>query len=154
MTSIKRREAERAPRESPSDRKVRKPNGGINKQFGRIISRLAMDLDEAREIRRVAVVKPVIIGEPGVAARQRDELARPRMIEAKCALRGAIENALDAGKRFHDPPHLHDQFGIRNVDMSDLMIAHREGIGLVGVEQLAVAFTAHSQQSGLDAARD
>ena len=31
----------------------------------------------------------------------------------------------------------------------DLMIAHCEGFGLVGVEQLAVAFTAHSQQTGL-----
>jgi hypothetical protein len=35
-----------------------------------------MDLDQASEIRRVAVVEPVVIGEPGIASRQRDKLAR------------------------------------------------------------------------------
>jgi hypothetical protein len=39
-----------------------------------------MDFDETRKIRRAAIFEPVIIGEPGIATRERNKLARARMV--------------------------------------------------------------------------
>src|SRR5262245_25139961 len=142
-------EAERALGEPPSDRKLREANGGIEKQLDGIVSGLPMDFDEAREVGRVAVIEPIVIGEPGVMACQCDEFAGAWMIEAECNLFSTVKDAVDAGKCRHDATDLLDQARVRHIDVRDLMIAHRERVRLTRVEQFAAALAAHAQQPGL-----
>ena len=94
--------SERALGEAPADRELGKADRGIEKQLDRIVAGLAMDLDQAREVRRVAIVEPIVIGEPGIRPRERDQLAGARVVEAEGALLGAIEHASHSGQRFDD----------------------------------------------------
>ena len=104
-----RAKPERPLGEAPAEREFRNADRRIEKQFHRIVARLAVDLDQPREVRRAAVVEPVVIGEPGIRARQRDELAGARMVEAERALLGTVEHAFDARQGAHDRAHLADQ---------------------------------------------
>ena len=70
--------AEGALREPRADRELRTTDRRIEEQLDRIVAGLAMDLDRAGEVRRAGVVEPVVVGEPGVRLRERDELARAR----------------------------------------------------------------------------
>ena len=65
------RKSERAAREAPADRELGRADRGIEEQLDRVVAGLAMDLDQAREVRRAAIVEPVVIGEPGVRLGER-----------------------------------------------------------------------------------
>jgi hypothetical protein len=62
------------------------------KEFNRIIAWLAVNIDCARVIGCPVVVEPIIVGEPAIGARKRDEFARPRVIEPVGRLGVGIEN--------------------------------------------------------------
>ncbi len=54
----------------------------VVEKLTRVVTRLAMDVDRAREVGGRLVVEPVGIGEPGVRVGEKDDLARSGMIEA------------------------------------------------------------------------
>src|SRR6185369_10591032 len=107
-----------------------KADRGIEKKLDRIVSGLAVNLDEAGEIRRVAVVQPVVVGEPRIVPRERNQFAGTRMIEPERLLLLSIEDAIDTRKRRDDTAHLSDQLRPCHIDMRDLMIADRKRIRL------------------------
>ena len=58
-----------------------------------------MNLDKVREIRSPAVIEPVVVGEPGIGPRERDEFSRMRVIEPERSLLAAIEMKLEVSCR-------------------------------------------------------
>ena len=83
----------------------------VHQQLGGVVARLAVDLDLAAEVRGVRVVEPVVVGEPGVALGQDDELAGALVVEPGGGQRLALEDlphAVELGDRLArapaDPP--------------------------------------------------
>ena len=60
----------------------RKLHPWIEEEFNRIVARLAVDIHGAGKIGSDPIVKPVVIGEPGVFAGNGDEIAGARMGDA------------------------------------------------------------------------
>src|SRR5215467_15090065 len=78
---------------APTQRHSWRPDGRVEKELDRIIPRLAMDLDQTGEIRSAPIVDPVVVCEPRIVARQRDELARARVIDPEPVLLAPVEHA-------------------------------------------------------------
>src|SRR4051812_30133332 len=68
----------------------------IDEELDGVVPRLAMDVDGARVVRRERVVVPEVVREPAVRARDRHELARAPVVEARLALAVLVEDALHA----------------------------------------------------------
>src|SRR5687768_2241451 len=64
----------------------------VDKQLDRIVTRLAVNIDATREIRREPIVEPVIVSEPGVLRRDRDQVPRTFMIYPILALLSRAED--------------------------------------------------------------
>ena len=119
--------AELALGEPPADRDRRQAEAWVDEQLDRVIARLAMDVDGAGEIGRARVVQPVVVGKPAVAARDRDQLARARMVEPEGALAVLVQHLLDPLDAFQQRLDLGDARAVLDVDVGDLVIGEREG---------------------------
>ena len=71
----------------------------VHEQLGGVVARLAVDLDLPAEVRGVGVVEPVVVGEPGVALGEDDELAGALVGQAGRGQRLALEDLADAVER-------------------------------------------------------
>ena len=114
-------------RETRGDAKLGKAQRGIEKQLDRVITRLAMDVHGARKIRRARLVEEVVPGEPAVGARDRNELAGARVIEADLhACRPRRARARRRAALAAAPSPLQPSPVSRHVDVRDLMIGDGE----------------------------
>ena len=136
-------EAEGLLREPPPDLRLREPERRVEEQLHRVVARLPVDVDGPREVGRAGVVQPVVVGEPAVGPRHGDQLARPRVVEPRRALPVLVEHALDAGQALQEALDLGHPLRPPHVDVGDLVVRHREGLGGAGVEQLAPELGAH-----------
>src|SRR5262249_25185549 len=112
--------------QAPTNGRFGKADGRIKKKFDRVISRLAMDLHQPREIWRAIIVEPIVVGKPRVTVRDRDQLARTRMVQRASPLLSSVENPLYTGQAGHDPSYLRNQAAFLHVNMSNLMICDGE----------------------------
>ena len=122
---------------------------GSRKRLDRIIPRFAMDLDQTGEIRSAPIVDPVVVCEPRIVARQRDELARASVIDAERALLAPVKYAVNAWQRRNDATDFLDQCRFRNIEMGDLMIGQGKRPRLRDIEHLATILGAHGKEPGL-----
>ena len=71
------------------------------------------------------------------------------MVEPRGALAVLVEHALDAGQALQEALDLRHPLRPPHVDVGDLVVRHREGLGGAGVEQLAPELRAHLDQPRL-----
>src|SRR5207247_10649117 len=96
----------------------------------------AMDGDGAREVGRPRVIEPVVVGEPGVALRYRDQISRPLVVETELHLARVVEHPLHAVDRAQDAGHPVAILAALHVDVRDLVIGDGESARLDEDEKL------------------
>ena len=69
--------------EAPGDFQAGPGQMGVEEKFHGIITGLAMDIDATREIGRLGIVHPVIIGEPGIFVGEGYQVAGAGMVESE-----------------------------------------------------------------------
>ncbi len=115
----------------------RPDQGRVEEQFAGVVTRLAMDVDGPRVIRGGAVVEPERVGEPGVGLRQRDQLARPRVVQPDLTAPVALVKTRHTrlgGQNVADPRTIG---GVGHIKMSHLMIADGERAARERIKDLA-----------------
>src|SRR5262245_59039812 len=123
----------------PADSERRNADCRIEKKFHRIVSRFAMDVDRSGKIGRAAIVKPVVISEPGMRIRDGDKVARSRM-------RDSVANLFDPWSLLQQRAYLREACAVVQVDMSDLMICDGECCAGARIQELeAQVFTDSGQ---------
>ncbi len=85
MTFIRYRNPAAFLRQRRRDPERGKAQRRIDEQFGRVVSGLAVNVHRARVVGRARVVQPVVVREPGVRLRDRDQFARCVRGRARCA---------------------------------------------------------------------
>ena len=96
--------AKRALGEAPADAEPGEADRGIEKEFHRVIARLAVNIDGPRVVRRLGAVVPVVISEPAIRARERNKFSRARVIQAKFRLGRVVEHAFELPARLRPTP--------------------------------------------------
>src|SRR5437899_553819 len=86
-----------------------------------------MNIYGAGEVRRNAVIQPVVVSEPLVGFCNRNKLTCAFVVESKCGLSIFVENLLDSRCGLKEPLYICDSGLLIDVDMSDLMIGYCEG---------------------------
>src|SRR5207253_10596421 len=76
-------EAERLSGERPGGAELHQRASGIEEELRGVVAGPAMNVDGAREVGSPRVIEPVVIGEPGIALRHRDEISRPLVVETE-----------------------------------------------------------------------
>src|SRR5215471_1149889 len=144
-----RAEPQRILRQPPTERELGEADGRVEKKLDRIEPGLAVNLDQAGEIRGASVVKPIVVGEPGVGPGQGDEFTRARVIETERMLLAPIKHALDTGQGRDRAPDLFDEVWIAHVYMRDLMIRHGKRPTLREIEEFSAILDADGEQPSL-----
>src|SRR5438034_10787875 len=89
-------EAERLAGERPGGAELHQRASGIEEELRGVVAGLAMNVDGAREVGSPRVIEPVVIGEPGIALRARDEISRPLVVETELRLSRIVEHSFHA----------------------------------------------------------
>ena len=102
-----------------------------------------MDVHGARKIRRAGVVEPIIISEPRIFLRHRNQIARARMVNARCDFLRLAQNLFHAGSFFQNLAHGFFQRRIVQINVRDLMIRHGKNLTRARVENFQTEFVLH-----------
>ena len=121
---------------------------GVHEQLGGVVARLAVDLDLAAEVRRVLVVEPVVVGEPGVALGQHDELAGALVRQPGRGQRLALEHLAHAVERGDRLARGRDVGRVLYIHVRDLVVGDREGARGPRVQVLHARLRVDVQQAG------
>src|SRR5260370_34421100 len=70
----------------PANFELRKPDLWIKEKFNRVVARLTMDINGAGIIGCLDVVKPVVVGKPGIRLGYRNQIASPWVIDMRSSL--------------------------------------------------------------------
>ncbi len=100
---------------------------GVHEELGGVVARLAVDLDLAAEVRRVLVVEPVVVGEPGVALGQDDEFAGALVGEPGGSESLAFEHLAHTLERGDRLARGRDIGRVLYIHVRDLVVGDREG---------------------------
>ena len=116
------------------DAQLGKGKLGVNKKFHRIVARFAMDIYCTCKVRRARVVHPVVISEPRIFIRNRNEIASAAMA------RVIVEHRLHASRVFQKRFDFAVERVVIDVNMRHLMICYGKDLARTGIEQLVSQF--------------
>ncbi len=137
-------QADRLAGERERDARLGPRVGGIEEQFGGVVSGLAVDLDAAGEVRGAVVVEPVVVGEPVVGFGDRHQLARAFVVDTERRLGAAVKNGVHPGQHGNHGLHARHVGGIRHIDVGDLVVGHGERLRRPRVEVLHAGLYVHA----------
>src|SRR5207302_9886862 len=123
-------------REAPADMELGSETLAGQEELSRVVAGLPVNVHGRREVGRARVVEPIVVGEPGIGRRDRDELARARVVESDRLLPLLVQDLLDAGERLESRPRPTEILGVAHVAVRDLVIRDGERPRGAGVEQL------------------
>ena len=94
----------------------------VEEQLHRIVAGLAVDIHAAREIRRLRVVEPVVVGEPCVLLGHGDQVAGARVREAMLDLVCEVPDVRDAGRLLQQILHFVEQLAKDRAALKNIKI--------------------------------
>ena len=115
-------------------------------QLRRVVARLAVNVHGRREVGCPRVVEPIVVGEPRVGRGHRHELAGTRVVETDSLLPALVEHLGHAAEPLEQRSDVRLVGRVSHVDVSHLMISHREGARSAGIEQLPAQRLLHGQE--------
>src|SRR6266849_9926610 len=121
----------------------------IEKEFHRIITRLAVNVHRSSIVWCQRIVEPIVVGKPGTWLGNRYQLPRSRMIEMGLSLAFIVQYLCNACGRLQQRTHFVYTCRIIDVDMGHLMIGHSKGNARPGIQQFSAQLLPHGNHSML-----
>ena len=109
----------------------------IEKEFARVVARLAMDVDGPREVGGVAIVEPVRISKPCVRLGQDHQIPRARVVQTDLGAFLALVNLCDPEYALKQVANPRSVGFLADVNVGQLMVADGEGSAVEGIEGFA-----------------